>query len=272
MKFLHQPFLLGQYIPGHTIIHRLDPRVKILLVFVYMIAVFLVADFWSLLAFAWLGFLAVYLGGIGLYQIYRLIRPLYFLFIITIIIHLFFTEGSVIFSYGPIMISWEGLWNGLFFSIRLILLVISSSLIAATSSPVALTDSLENILSPLKIFRFPAHEFALMMTIALRFIPTMIREADRLVKAQIARGADFKKGGLKMRAKNLLPLLIPLFVLAFKRADELALAMEVRCYRGGRGRTKMNPLRIERIDLLAAFIGIFLMIFIVLIGRGLLII
>ncbi len=148
------------------------------------------------------------------------------------------------------------------------MLVFSSSLIAATSSPVALTDSLESLLKPLTIIRFPAHEFALMMTIALRFIPTMIGEADRLIKAQIARGADFETGSLRKRAKNLLPLLIPLFIQAFRRADDLALAMEVRCYQGGKGRTKMTPLQLKARDYYFGVIGLLLITAIVVIGRG----
>ena len=244
---------LGQFVPGDSAVHRLDPRTKILAMIAYIVLVFLVQ---SMAAFA-VPFLfvalALLLSGVPLSYVWSSLNPMRWLIAFMFLINLFFTQGErVLFSWWIVRVTAEGVRQAVFISLRLILLVAGTSLLTLTTSPIALTDGLERLLKPLARIRFPAHELAMMMTIALRFIPTLLEETDRIRKAQMARGADFESGGLIARARAMVPILVPLFVSAFRRADELAMAMESRCYHGGEGRTRMRELRLARRDLYAA--------------------
>ncbi len=247
--------VLGQFVPGDSPVHRLDPRTKILAMIAYIVLVFLVRAmpvFAVPLLFV-LGALLV--SGVPARYALSSLRPMRWLIAFMFLINLFFTQGDrVLFSWWIIRVTAEGLRQAVFISLRLILLVAGTSLLTLTTSPIALTDGLERLLKPLKRIRFPAHELAMMMTIALRFIPTLLEETERIRKAQMARGADFETGGLLARARAMVPLLVPLFVSAFRRADELAMAMESRCYHGGEGRTRMHELHYARRDLLAALL------------------
>ena len=243
---------LGQFIPGDSIIHKLDPRVKIVGILIYMISVFLVTRFVVYIPIAIALLAVILISGLELKFVLNGLKPLVFIIVLTLVINLLMTPGRVIYELGFIRITEEGLRTGLFMASRLILLVVGTSLLTLTTSPIILTDGMESLMKPLTKIGFPSHQLAMMMTIALRFIPTLFEETDKIMKAQIARGADFESGNLIRRAKAMLPLLVPLFVSAFRRADELAMAMEARCYRGGTGRTKMNPLHYHRRDLYAA--------------------
>ena len=246
---------LGQYFPGNTIIHRLDPRAKLLVVLLYVIALFLCK--WVVSYAIALAFLAVaiILSKIRLKALFKGLKPLLIIIIFTALINLFYSDGRVLVEFWIFRITYEGIRNAFFLVLRIMLLVTGTFLLTYTTSPIALTDGLESLLSPLKKLRFPVHELAMMMSIALRFIPTLIEETDKIISAQKARGADFETGNLFRRAKALIPILVPLFVSAFRRADELATAMECRCYHGGTGRTKMKVLFFRMRDILALLIG-----------------
>lgn len=233
---------VGQYLPGNSVIHRLDPRIKIVIAVLFIVAIFLVVDVFGYLVAGLFGVMAVLLSGIQPRVIIRGLRPVIFILALTVVLHLFMNQGQPIFSIGPLVATWEGFRLGLFMGTRIVFLILFTSLLTLTTSPVALTDGLERLLKPFQRIGVPAHELAMMMTIALRFIPTLLEEAEKIMKAQMARGADFQSGNLFARAKSLVPLLVPLFVSAFRRADELATAMEARCYRGGKGRTRMKQL------------------------------
>ncbi|MDK2896788.1 MAG: energy-coupling factor transport system permease protein [Candidatus Atribacteria bacterium] len=240
--------VVGQYFPIKSQIHELDPRVKLLFTGFTIIDLFLLQDWYSFL-FLGIFFLGlIVLARLPFLYLFRSLRPIFFLLIFTLVLHIFFTPGEYIWEYGFIRISREGIFKGLFIVVRLCLLILATSLLTLTTSPVELTDGMEYLLSPFKKWGFPAHELAMMMTIALRFIPTLLEEADRIMKAQAARGVDFESGGFVQRAKSLIPLLVPLFISAFKRADELAIAMESRCYRGGVGRTRLRVLKLRNWD------------------------
>lgn len=241
---------IGQFIPIESFIHRLDPRVKILISGILIIILFVVQEW---ISFFFIGILIVALtvtARIPLSYIGKSLRPILFLLAFTFVLQVFFTPGEYIWEYGFLHISREGLTRGLFIIVRLCLLILSTALLTLTTSPVELTDGLEYLMSPFKKWGFPAHELAMMMTIAIRFIPTLMEEADRIMKAQQARGADFESGSLIQRAKNLIPLLVPLFINSFKRADDLAIAMESRCYRGGIGRSRLRVLLFRTADYL----------------------
>ncbi len=254
---------IGQYFPADTVIHRLDPRIKILIVFMFIVSLFFIASFYPyalILAFI---VLTVKLSKIPFRYVLKGLKPLWFIIIITFIINVFMTKGEVILELGPLNITKEGIRQAVFMALRLIFLVIGTSLLTLTTSPISLTDGIEKLLSPLRKVGVPAHELAMMMTIALRFIPTLLEETDKIMKAQMARGADFESGNIINRARNLVPLLVPLFINAFRRADELAIAMEARCYRGGENRTRMNELKLNRNDILAiSFSTIFFLLII----------
>ena len=249
---------LGQYIPGDTVIHRLDPRCKIILTILYIAIIFCVTSpVWYVIPLAYL-LVASRLSGLSAKRLLKSVKPLRFLLILTFLLNLFFSTGTTVWvQWGFLRITQEGFLTAVHFSMRLVFLVAGTSLLTLTTSPVALSDGLEKLLSPLKIIHFPAHELAMMMTIALRFIPTLIEEADKIMKAQMARGADFESGNLLKRAKAMIPLLVPLFVSAFRRAGDLAMAMEARCYHGGEGRTRLRVLRYTQSDLwaLLAIVG-----------------
>lgn len=241
---------LGQYFPGNSVVHRLDPRTKLLMVVVYIVALFC-ADNWLSygVVFAFLA-ISIYISKISLKAITRGLKPVLFIVIFTGVLNLFFTEGThVIFSMFGITLTWEALERAFFMVSRIMMLITGTFLLTYTTSPIALTDGLESLLNPLKKLHLPVHELSMMMCIALRFIPTLIEETDKIISAQKARGADFETGNLMQRAKALVPILVPLFISAFRRADELAVAMECRCYQGGEGRTKMKLLRYHRLDL-----------------------
>ncbi len=246
---------IGQYLAGSSVIHRLDPRTKITIIGVFMIVLFTAnsaAAYGVLIAFA---ALSTILAQVPVRMLMRGLRPVLFLLALTFVLQLFLTRGETLFTVGPLVATREGLRLGIFMILRLLLLLVMVSLLTLTTSPVVLTDGLEAILSPFRVVGLPAHELAMMMTIALRFIPTLMEEADKIMKAQMARGADFETGNPIRRAKSLVPLLVPLFVSAFRRADELATAMESRCYRGGEGRTRLNKLRASRLDAVAAVVS-----------------
>lgn len=233
---------LGQYYPGDSFLHRMDPRAKILCTMIFIVAIFLANNLWSYLLVAGFTFLAIAMSGVPASLIWKAIKPLWIILVFTMGIHVLTTPGNELFTWKFIHISEEGIRNGLIMTLRLVFLIAFSSLLTYTTSPIVLTDGIEALLMPFKRFGVPAHELAMMMTIALRFIPTLLEETDRIMKAQSSRGADFVNGNLWQRAKNMVPLLVPLFISAFRRADDLATAMEARCYRGGEGRTKMHQL------------------------------
>ncbi len=239
---------IGQYFPGTSIIHKLDPRVKIVVVAMFIASLFFVTSFWPyVLIVAFIGTI-ISVAKLPLKFIIKGLKPLMFIILITFAINLFLTKGEVLLELGPLTITKEGLRQSVFMALRLVFLITGTSLLTLTTSPIALTDGIERLLSPFKKIGLPAHELAMMMTIALRFIPTLLEETDKIMKAQMARGADFESGNILNRAKNLVPLLVPLFINAFRRADELATAMEARCYRGGDGRTRLNELKFRSRD------------------------
>lgn len=237
------PIIIGQYIPGDSIIHRLDPRSKLVSVFLFIMIVFLANSFIGYGVLGLFIFLAVLLSRVPLSFIIRGMKPIIFIVILTFLLHLFLTkEGEVVFQIRAVKFYSEGLIQGAFIALRLLYLVAFTSLLTLTTTPIEITDGLETLMNPLKRFNLPVHEFALMMSIALRFIPTLLEEAEKVIKAQSARGVDFTSGPFKERMKAIIPLLIPLFVSSFKRAEDLALAMEARGYRGGEGRTRLRIL------------------------------
>ncbi len=240
---------LGQYFPGNSIVHRLDPRTKLLGLIFYIVALFTASSWVGYgIAFAFLA-ISIGLSKIPVKAIVRGMKPLVFVLIFTGILNLFFTGGdTVLLHFWKITITLEGVTRAIFMVIRILMLISATFLLTYTTSPIGLTDGLESLLNPLKKIRLPVHELAMMMCIALRFIPTLIEETDKIISAQKARGADFENGSLMQRIKALVPILVPLFISAFRRADELATAMECRCYHGGDGRTKMKLLRFKRFD------------------------
>jgi len=243
---------LGQYYPVDSRIHRLDPRIKIIATILFIVAVFLAKTFVGYAILLLFLFGVTRLSNVPFRMLLRGLKPLRIILVLTFLLNLFFTPGEdVLLSFWVIRITREALLQAIFYSLRLAFLVAGTSLLTLTTSPVALADGLEMLLSPLKKIHFPAHELAMMMTIALRFIPTLLEETDKIMKAQMARGADFESGNLISRAKAMVPLLVPLFVSAFRRAGELATAMESRCYHGGEGRTRLRVLKITRNDWIA---------------------
>ena len=248
---------LGQYFPGKSIIHRLDPRTKLVLLVVYIVALFLAVSWvsYGLMFAALVSCIAV--SGIPLKSFVRGMKPLMLILVFTAILNIFFTPGdTVLVSFLSVTITLEGVIRAVFMLARILMLIAGTFLLTYTTSPISLTDGLEALLNPLKAIKVPVHELSMMMCIALRFIPTLIEETDKIMSAQKARGADFESGKLMDRVKALIPILVPLFVSAFRRADELATAMECRCYQGGDGRTKMKLLRYKHFDYEAYGIGV----------------
>ncbi|AZR74749.1 transporter [Anoxybacter fermentans] len=243
---------IGQYIYRDSIIHRLDPRIKILITLIVMIGLFMVSSFIGFGLVAIFISIIIFLSKLPYKRVLLGLKPILFIAAFTFVLHLFFTTGGdVILKVGFITVYEEGFYTGIFMVVRILLLILFTSLLTLTTSPIELTDAIEHLLKPFQRLGVPAHELAMMMTIALRFIPTLMDEAEKIMKAQQARGADFESGGLIKKAKSLIPLLIPLFVSAFRRADDLALAMEARCYRGGENRTRMNQLQYRVRDFIA---------------------
>jgi len=239
-----EKMIFGRYIPGDSFIHKLDPRSKLTFVFLFIAVVFLANNaltYALLLAFT---FVTVLFSRIRLYFLVNGLKPILFLLVFTFLLHIFFTkEGDLLFKWQFIEVYEEGLKLGIFIAIRFLVLVFITSILTLTTSPISITDGLEVLLNPFKRFKLPVHELALMMSISLRFIPTLMDETDKIMKAQMARGSDITTGSIKERIKAVVPLLIPLFVSAFKRAEDLAVAMEVRGYRGGEGRTRYRQLK-----------------------------
>ena len=231
---------LGQYFPGNSFLHKLDPRMKLGLVVLLIVNIFVAQTPMAYGAAALLIVLAVAVSGIPARLILKSLKPLIFIIVLTTVINIFYTPGEVLAQWWIFRITAEGIYRAAFMAIRIILLVVGTSLLTYTTSPIMLTDGLERVLSPLKKIKVPVYEFSLMMTIALRMIPTLVEEVDKITSAQKARGAQLETGNLFQRAKALVPILIPLFVSSFRRADELAIAMECRCYRGGAGRTRLK--------------------------------
>lgn len=240
---------IGEYYPGNSILHQMDPRMKILLLFFFMIALFVFHSFVSYAAFTVCSLFVVLLSRVPIKMVLKSVRPLLWIILFTFFIHLLSTPGESIGKIWIFDITKEGIRQGIFISLRLILLIILASLLTYTTSPLKLTDALESLLSPLKHVGVPVHELSMMMTIALRFVPTLIEETDRIMKAQQSRGADFNTGSIMQRIRAVIPILVPLFLSAFRRADDLALAMEARCYHGGEGRTQMKALKIQQLDI-----------------------
>lgn len=245
---------LGQFFPGDTVVHKLDARTKILLVIVYIVALFQAGGWLSYAAVVLVTALVIRVSRIRPANIFKGLKPMLFIIVLTAALNIFYTTGTPV-RPGWI-ITWEGIVRAIQMVLRIGLLITGTFMLTYTTSPLALTDGLELLLNPLKKIKVPVHEMTIMMSMALRFIPTLIEETDKIMSAQKARGADFETGSLVQRAKALLPVLVPLFVSAFRRADELAVAMESRCYHGGEGRTRMKQLRFERRDYIALILGV----------------
>lgn len=252
---------IGQYYPSSSLIHKLDSRVKLVGTFIFMISLFIVNKFWPYAIVLASLAMIIKISNIPTKYILKGLKPLRWIILFTFVINIFFLPGDPIWSFGFMTITKQGIEQAVFMAIRLLLLVVGTSLLTLTTSPIELTDGIERLLNPFKKAGLPVHELAMMMTIALRFIPTLLDETDKIMKAQMSRGADFESKNIVNRAKNLVPLLVPLFVSAFRRADELAMAMEARCYRGGDNRTKMKVATMTKPDYIAyilqvVFIGV----------------
>ena len=246
---------LGQYFPGDTVIHRLDQRTKLLLTVVYIVALFWAKSFVSYgVVLAYL-LTVIFLSRIKLKVLLKSVKPLLIIIVLTGLLNVFYSSGTVLVKFWIFTITKEGLLRALFMILRIVMLVTGTFLLTYTTSPIALTDGLESLLSPLKKIKLPVHELSMMMCIALRFIPLLMEETDKITSAQKARGADFESGNLFQRAKALVPVLVPLFISAFRRADDLAVSMECRCYQGGKGRTRMKQLHYHWRDAAAFFVG-----------------
>jgi len=244
---------LGQFFPGNSIVHKLDPRTKIILVLVFIVALFQATGWISYGFITLLTALCIKTSRIRAKNIFKGLKPMLFIIVLTAVLNIFYTTGTPILPGWPI--TWEGIERAVQMILRICLLITGTFLLTYTTSPISLTDGLEKLMNPLKKLRLPVHEMTIMMSMALRFIPTLIEETDKIMSAQKARGADFETGSLISRAKAMLPILVPLFVSAFRRADELAVAMESRCYHGGEGRTRMKKLQFAPRDFAALFIG-----------------
>lgn len=259
---------IGQYYPADSKLHRLDPRVKIVCTLLYLISLFLFRNIWGYLAAT--VFLAVVIkcSKVPFKFIVKGLKPILFLLLFTVILNLFLTRtGDVIFRFWIFQVTDQGIRTAVFMIIRLVYLILGSSIMTFTTTPNELTDGIEKLLWPLRKIKFPVHEIAMMMSIALRFIPILLEETDKIMKAQIARGANLESGNILQKAKAMIPILVPLFVSAFRRANDLAMAMEARCYRGGEGRTKMKPLKYKKKDYIAYGVTILYMAAAVAVGR-----
>ncbi len=238
-----EKMIIGRYVPSESLIHRLDPRSKLIIIFLFVCIIFLANNVLTYVLIGFYTFFMLRLSRIPFRFLYAGLKPVLWLVLFTLLLQVFFTkEGNLLYEIGPLKIYEEGVRQGIFISMRFFFLVLMTSLLTLTTTPIEITDGLETLLHPLKKVRFPVHEMALMMSISLRFIPTLMQETDKIMKAQIARGVEFSSGPIRERIKAVIPLLIPLFVSSFKRAEELAIAMEARGYRGGEGRTKYRLL------------------------------
>ena len=258
---------LGQYFPGDSFLHRLDPRTKLVAVILYMVALFCASYFLTYAIMFVILCLSIAVSKIGLKSLVKGLKPIIIIVIITALLNLFYTPGQPLVQFWIFTITKEGILAAFFMVIRIIMLILGTFLLTYTTSPILLTDGLERLLSPLKKIKLPVHELSMMMSIALRFIPTLIEETDKIMSAQKARGADFETGNIFHRAKALLPLLVPLFISAFRRADELAIAMECRCYHGGKNRTRLRQLKFAVRDYVTLLSGLAVCVGVIVLGR-----
>lgn len=262
---------IGQYFPGDTPIHKIDPRVKILLTFAYIITLFVANNLFCFILVGALLLSIILISKLSFKIILKGLKPIVVLVAFTSIINIFFTTGDPLFKgldWGVFTPTKQGLYNAIFVVIRVVFLIIGTSILTYTTSPILLTDGLESLMKPLKYIKVPVHDISMMMTIALRFVPTLIDETDKIMSAQKSRGADFETGGLIKRAKALIPILIPLFVSAFRRAEDLAIAMECRCYNGGKGRTRLKKYELRLLDYIC--IGVMIVFFAAIVGLNML--
>ena len=258
---------LGQYFPGNTLAHRLDPRTKLLLVILYIVALFCAKAYVSYgVMILWLA-VSVGISRVRVSALVKGMKPVWFILLFTAVLNIFYTNGTPIARIWFLTVTAEGLRTAVYMLLRIALLIMGTFLLTYTTSPIRLTDGLESLMAPLKKLHAPVHELAMMMSIALRFIPTLIEETDKIMSAQKARGADFESGNLLQRAKALVPILVPLFISAFRRADELATAMECRCYHGGEGRTRLHILRMAAADWAVLALGLGTTAGVILLGR-----
>lgn len=263
-----EKMIFGRFIPGTSFVHKLDPRSKLSFVFLFIIAVFLANNAMTYAVLLGFTLLVIFSSRIRLYFLINGLKPVIFLIVFTMLMHIFFTkEGALLLDWKFIKIYEEGLRQGIFISIRFLILVLMTSVLTLTTSPISITDGMEDLLGPFKRFKLPVHELALMMSISLRFIPTLMDETDKILKAQLARGSDISTGSVKQRIRAVIPLLVPLFVSAFKRAEDLAVAMEVRGYRGGEGRTRYRQLKWHWRDTLIMVLFVVLVVILLLL-RG----
>ena len=243
---------IGQYYPSDSFLHKLDPRTKIIAILIYMISLFVVNNFYGLLGMLLISILVVMISQIPIKYFFRGLKMILFIVLLTVALQIFMTPGTIVWQWSFLKITEEGIKQAIFMGTRLVLLISITSILTLTTTPIALTDGIEHLLKPFQRIGLPAHELAMMMSIALRFIPTLVEEADKIMKAQAARGANFDSGNIVEKVKALVPLLVPLFLSAFQRADELAIAMEARCYHGGVNRTRLKALQYTKRDLFVA--------------------
>ena len=258
---------IGQYFPGKSIVHRTDPRLKLVLVILMIVTLFLAAGPISYALLALYIFSVIKISGIQPKMVVRGLKPVVFIVVFTALLNLFYTPGTELWGFGFLHITDQGIRVAILMVLRILLLIIGTSMLTYTTSPIELTDGLEMLLSPLKKIHLPVHELAMMMSIALRFIPTLIEETEKIIAAQKARGADFESGNIIQRARAMVPILVPLFISAFRRADELAMAMECRLYRGDVGRTRMKQMKLGRVDALTGAVSVLVFAAVIVLGR-----
>lgn len=251
---MNRDVTFGQFIPGNSLLHRMDPRVKIVLLCAIIATIFCTFNFYALGLVTAFIIVAILLSGVPLRMYLKSLKVIIIIVVITSLLNIFYSSGTPIFEFWIFKITLDGIYRAIYVTVRIIALILISSSLTFTTSPTDLTDAIERLMSPLKIFHVKVHEIAMMMTIALRFIPTLLDETDKIMSAQKARGADMESGNLIQKVKSLIPVLIPLFVSAFRRAYELAVAMECRCYQGGEGRTRMKSLHMKRLDYLSIIV------------------
>lgn len=258
---------LGQYYQADSVVHRLDPRTKLVGTMAYLISLFVFTKPWVFMAAASFLLICIFLSKVPFSYMLKGLKPILFILIFTLVLNMLFTKGTVLVSWWKFNITEEGLKQAAYMGTRLILLILGSNLMTLTTTPTRLTNAMEHVMRPLKLIRVPVHEIAMMMSIALRFIPILLEETDRIMKAQLARGADFESGNLIKKAKSFIPVLVPLFISAFRRANDLAMAMEARCYHGGKGRTQYKPLKYKGRDFAAYILLILYLAAVIVIGK-----
>ncbi|MBR6255891.1 MAG: energy-coupling factor transporter transmembrane protein EcfT [Lachnospiraceae bacterium] len=258
---------LGQYYQADSVVHRLDPRTKLLGTLVYLISLFVFTKAWVFVAAATFLLICIFLSKVPFSYMLKGLKPILFILLFTLVLNMLFTKGTVLVSWWKFSITEEGLKQAGYMGTRLILLILGSNLMTLTTTPTRLTNAMEHVMKPLKVIHVPVHEIAMMMSIALRFIPILLEETDRIMKAQLARGADFESGNIIKKAKSFIPVLVPLFISAFRRANDLAMAMEARCYHGGNGRTQYRPLKYKGRDFAAYILLLIYLAAVIVIGK-----